>query len=46
MYPVSDPQLVIDSHTFECTSPSALSSGATSSIYSFDEYIPYDSSFI
>ena len=43
MYPVSDPQLVIDSHTFKCTSPSALSSGATSSIYLFDAYIPSDS---
>ena len=40
MYPVSDPQLVIDSHTFKCTSPSALSSGATQSIYSFEVYIP------
>ena len=43
MYPVSDPQLVIDSHTFKCTSPSALSSGATSSICLLDAYIPSDS---
>jgi len=29
MYPVSDPQLVIDSRTLKCTSRSALSTGAT-----------------
>jgi len=40
MYPVSDPHLVIDSHTFKCTSRSALSTGATLSIYSFEAYIP------
>ena len=40
MYPVSDPHLVIDSHTFKCTSRSALSTGATLSIHSFEAYIP------
>jgi len=45
LYPVSDPQLIIDSHTQQCTSPSALSSGATL-IYLFDAYIFYASTFI
>jgi len=40
MYPVSDPQLVIDSRTVKCTSRSALSTGATCQLTQFVAYIP------
>ena len=40
MYPVSDPQLVIDSRTLKCTSRSALSTGATCQLTQFVAYIP------
>jgi hypothetical protein len=40
MYPVSDPQLVIDSRTFKCTPRSALSTGATCQLTQFVAHIP------
>ena len=40
MYPVSDPQLVIDSRTFKCTPRSALSTGATCQLTQFASHIP------